>query len=116
MYYVVVIFMGMEEIRELIEKNFTLRVDEDVSGIKVIFTSTMGEGVIWFERAKKGWSTKPISTNQYIIVNAELSHVLTFLNRYYQLDESNYHEIRRMFIDMGMDKVDEYTKGEPKGV
>ncbi len=50
------------------------------------------------------------------IVNAELSHVLTFLNRYYQLDESNYHEIRRMFIDMGMDKVDEYTKGEPKGV
>ena len=101
----------MEEIKEFIEKNFTLRVDEDMNGIKVIFTSTMGEGVIWFEPAKKGWSTKPLSTNQYIIVNADLSHVLTFLNRYYQLDESNYHDIRRMFIDMGMEMVDKHTKG-----
>jgi len=101
----------MEEIKEFIEKNFTLRVDEDMNGIKVIFTSTMGEGVIWFEPAKKGWSIKPLSTNQYIIVNADLNHVLTFLNRYYQLDESNYQDIRRMFIDMGMEMVDKHTKG-----
>lgn len=101
----------MEEIREFIETSFTPRVAEDMNGIKVIFTSTVGDGTIWFEPAKRGWSKKPLSTNQYIIVDAELSHVLTFLNRYYQLDESNYHDIRRMFIDIGMNTVDKHTKG-----
>jgi len=107
-----IIFIIMEEIKEFVEKNFTIRVEDNITSLKVIFSSTMGEGVIWFEQAKKGWSSKPLSTNQYLIVDAELSQVLTFLNRYYQLDESNYHDIRRMFIDMGMEMVDKHTKGD----
>ena len=57
----------MEEIREFIEESFTPRVEEDMNGIKVVFTSTVGDGIIWFEPAKRGWSKKPLSTNQYII-------------------------------------------------
>ena len=107
-----IIFISMKEIREFIEESFTPRVDEDMNGVKVIFSSTVGEGTIWFEPAKRGWNRKPLSTNQYIIVDADLTHVLTFLNRYYQLNEENYHDIRRMFIQLGMDMVDRHTKGE----
>ena len=104
--------MDMKEIREFIEESFTPRVDEDMNGMKVIFTSTVGDGTIWFERAKRGWSKKPLSTNQYIIVDADLGHVLTFLNRYYQLNEDNYQDIRRMFIQLGMDMIDQHTRGK----
>lgn len=107
----ITIFMGMENIREFIEEHFTPRVNEDSRGMKVIFDSQVGEGIIWFERAKRGWSKKPLSTNQYIIVDADLTHLLTFLNRYYQINEEHYHDIRRMFIDMGMDVMDKHTKG-----
>ena len=103
------------EMIEYIKENFTHRVEEDKNGMKVILTNkseVVPDCTIWFERAKRGWSKKPLSTNQYIIVDADLNHVLTFLNRYYQLDESNYHDIRRMFIDIGMDTVDKHTKGE----
>ena len=106
----VIIFMDMDKIREFIEENFTPRVSEDMNGMKVIFESQMGEGTIWFERAKRGWSNKPISTNNYIIVDADLTHILTFLNRYYQINEEHYNDIRRMFIEMGMDIMDKHTK------
>lgn len=101
----------MEEIREFIEESFTPRVEEDMNGIKVVFTSTVGDGIIWFEPAKRGWSKKPLSTNQYIIVDADLTHLLTFLNRYYQINEEHYHDIRRVFIDMGMDIMDKHING-----
>ena len=107
----ITIFMGMDNIRDFIEENFTPRVNEDSKGMKVIFDGQLGEGVIWFERAKRGWSKKPISTNQYIIVDADLTHILTFLSRYYQINEDHYQEIRRMFIEMGMDMMDKHTKG-----
>lgn len=104
--------MGMKEIADFILENFTPRVNEDKNGMKVIFTSRVGDGTIWFERAKKGWSKKPLSTNNYIIVDADLTHVLTFLNRYYQLNEDHYQDIRRMFIGMGMDIIEKHTKGK----
>lgn len=107
-----IILMGMDRIRDFILENFTPRVNEDMNGMKVIFSSQVGEGTIWFERAKRGWSKKPISTNNYIIVDADLSHILTFLSRYYQINEDHYQEIRRMFIEMGMDVMDKHTKGD----
>jgi len=107
-----VIFMVMDKIRDFIMDNFTPRVNEDSRGMKVVFTSQVGEGTIWFERAKMGWSRKPLSTNNYIIVDAELTHILTFLNRYYQINEEHYQDIRRMFIDIGMDIMDKHIRGD----
>ena len=107
----ITIFMDMDKIRDFIMENFTPMVNEDSRGMKVVFTSQVGEGTIWFERAKRGWNKKPLSTNQYIIVDADLTHILTFLSRYYQINEDHYHDIRRMFIDMGMDIMDKHTKG-----
>ena len=107
-----VIFMVMDKIRDFIMDNFTPRVNEDSRGMKVVFTSQVGEGTIWFERAKMGWSRKPLSTNNYIIVDAELTHILTFLNRYYQINEEHYQDIRRMFIDIGMDVMDKHVRGD----
>jgi hypothetical protein len=108
----IVIFMVMDKIRDFIMDNFTPRVNEDSRGMKVVFTSQVGEGTIWFERAKMGWSRKPLSTNNYIIVDAELTHILTFLNRYYQINEEHYQDIRRMFIDIGMDIMDKHIRGD----
>lgn len=101
----------MKEIKEFILRHFSPRVSEDKDGMKVIFSSQVGEGIIWFERAKRGWNKKPLTTNTYIIVDAELTKVLTFLNRYFNLSEDNYHDVRRVFIEMGMDVMDRHLNG-----
>ena len=109
------IFIIMDKIVEFIGEHFTPKVNEDMNGMKVIFeptTETVGKGTIWFEKAKRGWNKKPLSTNTYIIVDADLTNVLTFLNRYFNLNEENYHDIRRVFIDMGMDVMDRHLNGE----
>lgn len=101
----------MDQIKKFINENFSPTVTEDSNGMKVIFSSKVGDGIIWFEKAKRGWSKKPLTTNTYIIVDADLIKILTFLNRYFNLNEDNYHDIRRMFIEMGMDVMDKHTKG-----
>ena len=105
--------MVMEHIRKFIMEKFVPTVDEDKNGMKVIFTSPITKGEIWFERAKRGWNTKPLSTNTYIIVDCEMTHMLEFLNRYYNLNEDNYHDVRKILIEMGMDVMDKHlNKGE----
>ena len=109
----VIIFIHMEEIRKFIEERFTPTVQEDKNGMKVVFTAPMTEGTIWFERAKRGWSKKPLSTNTYIIVDAEMVHMLDFLNRYYNLTEDHYQDVRKLLIQMGMDVMDKHlNQGE----
>jgi hypothetical protein len=105
----------MDIIREFVEEHFTPRVSEDKNGLKVIFESrsnTVRDGVIWFEKAKKGWNKKPLTTNTYIIVDAELREILKFLNRYFNLNEDHYHDVRKMFIQKGMDVMDGYLNSQ----
>ena len=103
--------MGMEQIEKFLQDKFTPTVEEDKDGMKVVFKSNITEGTIWFERAKRGWNKKPLSTNTYIIVDADMSHMLEFLNRYYNLTEENYHDVRKLLIDMGMDVMEQHLNG-----
>jgi hypothetical protein len=101
----------MDIIRDFMDKHFTTKVTEDKNGMKVIFESkvvSIDNGTIWFEKAKKGWNKKPLSTNTYIIVDADLTKILTFLSRYYNIREEHYHEVRKMFVDMGIKIMDEH--------
>jgi len=107
----VIIFIHMDEIKKFLMENFIPTVEEDKNGMKVVFRAEMTEGTIWFERAKRGWSRKPISTSTYIIVDADMVHLLDLLNKYFNLTEDHYNDVRKFFINMGMDVIDEYFNG-----
>lgn len=100
----------MDYVNKLMDKHFTPMVTEDKRGIKVIFKCDIPieDGVVWFERAKTGWLKKPIKQNHFIIVDAEMSGLLSFLNSYYNLNEDNYGEVRRMIIDRSIQVVNDY--------
>ena len=110
-----VILMGMD-IDKFIETHYTLRVNEDKNGMKVLFVpkaeGVLEENVVWFERAKKGWSKKPIYQNNFIIVDAHLSPLLEFMHSYLSLDESDYPNVRRTLVEMSITTIDNYFKGD----
>ena len=79
----------MDPIEKFLKEQFTPKVIEDKMGIKCLFQhkdKLVDDGVVFFEFAKKGWSKKPImSKRQFVIVDADMTDVLQFLNKYYNL-------------------------------
>ena len=97
---------------QFIEKHFTPRVTEDKNGMCVVLTNNsevMPECKVWFERAKKGWSRKPIKTkNTYIITNADVYPLLDFMDKYMGLKEDDYEPVRISLVHYAMEIIDKH--------
>ncbi len=106
----------MEGVEKFLKEEFIPKVVEDKQGIKCLFkhkNNLVDDGVVFFEFAKKSWSKKPImSKKQFVIVDADMGDVLTFLNQYYNLSEDDYSTVRKTIIDMAMSHIDKFFGGE----
>jgi len=108
--------MYMEEVEKFLKEQFIPKVMEDKQGIKCLFQhkdKLVDDGVVFFEFAKKSWSKKPImNKKQFVIVDADMADVLTFLNSYYNISEEDYSVVRKTIIDMAMSHIDKFFGGE----
>ena len=108
--------MYMDAVEKFLKEQFIPKVMEDKMGIKCLFQhkdKLVDDGVVFFEFAKKSWSKKPIMSNrQFVIVDADMSDVLTFLNSYYNLTEEDYSTVRKTIIDMAMSHLDKFFGGD----
>ena len=93
----------MTEIEKFLNEQFTQVITEDKTGIKCLFKHKEGlidDGVVFFEFAKKKWSKKPImSKRQFVIVDCDMSDVLTFLNQYLNINENDFPTIRHYIVN-----------------
>ena len=107
---------GMEGVEKFLKEEFIPKVVEDKQGIKCLFkhrNNLVDDGVVFFEFAKKSWSKKPImNKKQFVIVDADMGDVLTFLNQYYNLSEDDYSTVRKTIIDIAMSHLDKFFGGE----
>ena len=105
----------MDHIEKFLNEKFTKVITEDKNGIKCLFKHNEGiidDGVVFFEFAKKGWSKKPImSKRQFVIVDADMADVLQFLNKYYNLTEEDYHQVRSTIVNMSIKSVEKFFGG-----
>ena len=105
----------MDHIEKFLNEKFTKVITEDKNGIKCLFKHNEGiidDGVVFFEFAKKGWSKKPImSKRQFVIVDADMTDVLQFLNKYYNLTEEDYHQVRSTIVNMSIKSVEKFFGG-----
>ena len=102
---------GMDEnpMKNLINKLFTTDVEMDGDNYKVNFNGKGGEyGYILFRKAKKGWISKPLSQDVYIVSDADIFQVIDTLSLYLSLGDTEISEFRKEFIEMSMDILDSY--------
>ena len=102
----------MDPIEKFIRDNYTPMITESKLGMTCIFKHKEGlteDSVIFFEFSKKGWSKKPITNKrQYVIVDADTKDLIDFLSNYYNLNEENFNEVRRIIINMGIESLDTF--------
>lgn len=100
-------------IKEVIEKNFKTLVTEIDDNYQVTFKGIGGqEGYIVFKPAKRGWSTKPISQNTYLVGDAEMYQVIDTLKLYMSLNDKDITEVKRVFTNMSMNILDEWLNSK----
>lgn len=102
---------GMDEnpMKKLINNLFTTEVVMDGDNYKVNFNGKGGEyGYILFRKAKKGWTSKPLSQGVYIVSDADIFQVIDTLSLYLSLGDTEISEFRKEFIDLSMDILDSY--------
>ena len=81
----------------------------NVGNIQLARSTVDVDCIIWFERAKRGWSKKPVgNTNQYIIVDGYLLPLFEFFSKYMGMEEDKQEELRRQLIYYCMDIMDNY--------
>jgi len=102
----------MTPIEKFIKDNYTPMITENKEGLQCIFKHKEGiteDSIVYFEFAKKKWDRKPIISNrQYLIVDADTKDLLSFLHTFYNLDEEDYHQVRRLIIEMAMNAIDRF--------
>ena len=104
----------MTDIEKFLDREFIQVVTEDMTGIKCLFRhkeSIIEDGVVYFEKAKKSWTKKPImNKRQYVIVDANMTDVLEFLNKYFNISEKDYPTIRNYITNKSIEKVEDFFK------
>jgi hypothetical protein len=84
-------------IRKIISQYYTPTISESSKGVVVTFTPkghSGPEAIIWFENAKKGFQRKPISTNQWMMVDCDLKPIHELLNKYFTITEGDFNVTR----------------------
>ena len=49
-----------------------------------------------------------MSKRQFVIVDADMTDVLQFLNKYYNLTEEDYHHVRSTIVNMSIECVEKF--------
>lgn len=99
--------------KKLINNLFTTDVEMDGDNYKVNFNGKGGEyGYILFRKAKKGWTSKPLSQGVYIVSDADIFQVIDTLSLYLSLGNTEISEFRKEFIDISMDILDSHFLDE----
>jgi len=105
--------MSKKPMKKLINNLFTTNVEMDGDNYKVNFNGKGGEyGYILFRKAKKGWTSKPLSQGVYIVSDADIFQVIDTLSLYLSLGDTEISEFRKEFIDISMDILDSHFLDE----
>ena len=86
-----------ENIRLIVQKYYTPTISESSKGVVVTFSPkghSGPEAIVWFEKGKRGFRRKPISTNEWMMVDCDLKGIHELLHKYFHLSEGDFNVTR----------------------
>ncbi len=86
-----------QNIRKIVSKYYTPTISESSKGVVVTFQPNGHSGpeaIVWFEKGKRGFRRKPISTNEWMMVDCDLKGIHELLHKYFHLSEGDFNVTR----------------------
>lgn len=101
-----------DNIRLIVQTYFTPQVEESSNGIILRFVPKRGnilpEAIVWFNKAKRGFSRKPLSQNVWVMVDCDLKSLHEVLHKYFHLTEGDYNLTRTTLSTMAYGIISEW--------
>lgn len=101
----------MDVIKKFIRDNYRTKVIREENGLECRFIHKEGlteDSVVFLKTVKTGWSKKPIfPRSHYVIYDSQTHEMISFLDKYYSLNETHYQDVRKVITDMVHESVEE---------
>jgi hypothetical protein len=98
----------MEQIEKFIKESYSPSIGETSKGITCTLKhndSLTDNVIIYFEFTDKKLSKKE---DKYLIVDTNITDLLEFLSKYYNITEDNHNKVRKIIINMGIESLDKF--------
>lgn len=103
-----VILNVMEEIKEHIMKVWKVEVTND----EVWFKNNGMNCRVIFKKAKRGWVNKPIIPSRYVMVDAEMGDMFSFLEMFFSLTSDQISELRLFLMEWATEEHQRYLSNK----
>jgi hypothetical protein len=96
----------MTPIEKFIKDNYTPIIDEDKVGMKCVLkhkSKLTEDGVVYFHK----WVKNKKKDVEYLIVDAHIDDICEFLYTYYNLIEDDKETVKKIIVEMSIQKINE---------
>ena len=99
-----------QNIRLIMGKYFTPTIEESSKGIVLRYVPNFNgpEAIVWFDKAKRGYSRKPISRNEFVMVDCDLRPLHDLLHKHFHLNEGDFNITRTTLSLLSYDIIREH--------
>lgn len=96
-----------KSILKLLNEKFNVFVERQDHRYCVFFeeVGSPNLSMIWFDKAKKSFSTKPIGLSEYTIVDSDTVNILDVLNKKMNLNENDLPKVRKVIMEFSHEKI-----------
>lgn len=99
-----------QNIRLIMGKYFTPTIEESSKGIVLRYVPNFNgpEAIVWFDKAKRGYTRKPISRNEWVMVDCDLRPLHELLHKHFHLSEGDFNVTRTTLSLLSYDIIREH--------
>ena len=99
-----------KKINRILNERFKTYVEKQDGKFCVFFEelNSPNLSMVWFEKAKNSFSTKPIGLKEYAIVDSDTILLVNYINELMKLNENDLPTVRKVIMDFSHDKIKQH--------
>jgi hypothetical protein len=96
-----------KSIIKILDEKFNVFVERQDQRYCVFFEELESPNLsmVWFDRAKKSFTSKPIGLSEYTIVDSDTAHMIDYLNKKMKLNENDLPKVRKVIMEYSHEKI-----------
>ena len=96
---------NIDKVKDLIRRTWIVEIPNEG---EVWFRNRGLDCRVVFSKAKVGWSRKPITTDRYVMVDAEMGEMFKFIKTFFSMEEDEVSVIRRFLMEWATEEHMKY--------
>lgn len=100
------------KILQILKEKYNIFIESNNDRYCVYFEQldSLNLSVMWFERGKKLFNTKPIGMSDLLIVDSDTVALIEYINKQMNLKENDLPKVRKVIMEFGHEKIKQHIQ------